>query len=168
MHQNGQRLQITIRLIFDYYQNQTNIIAFYIGLNIMAEGQQVIFSENQFLSLFNLEIACEQITVIITNQLYTYDFGTIEKVFFKQQLICIFFLAIFKILFTICFSFDILDVRVFSLQLKQPQPNLINTSFIRLFFSQLILEFVLVLTHLDKHMNLIDKDLVEWEETSFI
>ena len=51
------------------FKSQTDIAAFKIGFNILAECRLVILSDNQFPSLVNFKIACQKIIMMVADRL---------------------------------------------------------------------------------------------------
>ena len=44
--------------MFDYFQGQTNVVAFDVDLNIFFKAQLIIFLDNKLSDFINTKIAC--------------------------------------------------------------------------------------------------------------
>lgn len=53
MSQNWQQLKITVRLVSNHSQGQTDVTAFDINFNIVSKSWPIIFSGNKLSSLLN-------------------------------------------------------------------------------------------------------------------
>ena len=74
MSQYEQSLQVTIGLMSDCFQGQTNVAALDIGLNILFEARPIIFPADELLSFVDTEMACQRVVVVPANELCSNDF----------------------------------------------------------------------------------------------
>ena len=70
----GQELKIIVSYVANCFWGQTNVTAFYVGLDVVAEGWPVVFLGQQFVSLLNAKMAGQKIVVVTANQLRSNSF----------------------------------------------------------------------------------------------
>ena len=56
MSRNWQQLKVTVGFVSDRFGSQTDVTTFDIDFNIVSESRLVIFSDNEFLNLFDSEM----------------------------------------------------------------------------------------------------------------
>ena len=69
-----QGLQVTIGLMSDRFQGQTNVAALDVGLNILSEARPIIFPTDELPGFVNTEMACQRVVVVPANELCSNDF----------------------------------------------------------------------------------------------
>ena len=55
----GQGLQVTIGLMFDRFQGQTNVAALDIGLNIFFEARLIVFPTDELSGFIDTKVPCQ-------------------------------------------------------------------------------------------------------------
>ena len=58
----------------DRFQGQTNVAAFYVGLNILFEAQPIIFPADKPPGFINTKITCQKVVMLPANELGSNDF----------------------------------------------------------------------------------------------
>ena len=74
MGQYWQSLQITVKLMSNRFQGQTNVGAFDVGLNILSKARPIIFLVNKLPDFIDTKIAYQRVVVIPANKLCLNDF----------------------------------------------------------------------------------------------
>ena len=69
-----QKLQVSIKLMFDYFWAQIYIIAFNIGLNIFSKTWSIVFPTKKVLGFIDTKMSCQKLIVILTDKLYSDSF----------------------------------------------------------------------------------------------
>ena len=60
--------------MFDYFQGQTNIATFDVGLNIFSKARSIVFPANELSGFIDTKMAYQQIVVMPANKLCSNDF----------------------------------------------------------------------------------------------
>ena len=53
-----QGLQVTIGLVSDWFQSQTDVAAFDIGLNILSKARLIVFPTNELPGFIDTKVSC--------------------------------------------------------------------------------------------------------------
>ena len=69
-----QWLQVSVGLVLDCFQCQTDIAAFDIGLNIFLKAWPIVFLANKLFYFIDIKMICQKIVVVPADELYLNDF----------------------------------------------------------------------------------------------
>ena len=132
MGQYWQLVQIFIGFMSCYFRHLVHVAVVSIDLDIVAKSFPVLYSSNIFLHFFNIEVTCQWVVIVPTNQLSFNNFRNIGQVLIIKNSIGIFLL--FIQFFCSYFS----RLVIFCIQLYQPQFHAFNSSLIETFCYQFL------------------------------
>ena len=100
----------------------------------MAKGFPVVLLSNKFSRFLDVKVACQQVVIVLNNQLSSNDFRNVGQALMMQDSI-----GILPVLAQF-FCFDFLCLIIFCFQLYQLQSHASNTSLVEVFCSQVLTE----------------------------
>ena len=74
MGRYGEGLQVTIELMFNCFQGQTNVAALNVDLNIVSKARPIVFPTDELSNFIDAKMPWQWIVIVLTNELCLNDF----------------------------------------------------------------------------------------------